>query len=105
MLRNEINDALVIFNEFGITEDRQRNLFNNGIHFDFTYGDPDPFHRNKKLGVLEFATLLKTCKYYGISIDANEIVDHPYDSSYEELVKMVYDENNKYKIKVKKVGG
>ena len=105
MLKEDIIEAVHIFDEFFLTEKRQRKVFNNGVYFDFTYGDPDPYHRNTRLGVLEFATFLKTCKFYGIEVDANYLVDHPYDTRYENLVKMVsastYEEKE---IKVKKLG-
>ena len=103
MFKDEVIEAIHVFDEFLLTEERQRKVFNNGIYFDFTYGDPDPYNRNRRLGVLEFAMLLKTCKFYGIEIDANEIVDHPYNTKYENLVKMVSNVNCEG-IKVKKIG-
>ena len=89
MLKEDIIEAVHIFDEFFLTEKRQRKVFNNGVYFDFTYGDPDPYHRKTRLGVLEFATFLKTCKFYRIEVDANYLVDHPYDVRYENLVKML----------------
>lgn len=104
MFKNEVLEAIDIFNEFSITKDRQRKIFNKGIYFDFTYGDPDPYNKNRKLGVLEIAMLLKICKFYNIQIDANNIIDHPYDFNYINIVDMVCEIKNNDKNKIKRLG-
>ena len=40
MLRDELLEILEIFDAYNISEEDQRSLFEHGLHFDFTYGDP-----------------------------------------------------------------
>ena len=62
MLNDDLNEILCIFNKFDISEEDQRRIFSKGIYFDFTYGDPDPNHRNKQLDVFGVWILLLKCK-------------------------------------------
>ena len=91
MLKNEMLEAMEIFNAYGITEERQRELFRGGIHFNFTYGDPDPMGINRRMDVFEFANMLKTFMFNGLKLEVNAMIDKPWDIKYEPLVKMITD--------------
>jgi len=49
MIKDEILEILKIFDELQIPEEMQRELFKNGLKFDFTYGDSDTNNINQHL--------------------------------------------------------
>ena len=51
MLKDEILEILDLLDKYNIPEERQRSLFEKGIHFDFTYGDPDYGNPNPTLTI------------------------------------------------------
>ena len=91
MLKEEVLGILNVFDQSGISEENQRRLFQEGIYFNFTYGDPDPYNRNKRMNIFEFADFLKSCQQLDISVDANELVSKPSDVNNEKIVETVTD--------------
>lgn len=89
MLREQVAEILDIFDKFGIPEDEQRRLFEHGLYFDFTYGDPDPNHINQHLTVFGVAILLKTCLDNNIRVNIHQLLNEPYMFRDEALVKQV----------------
>lgn len=91
MLKEELIEALTIFDSYNIPEDRQRSIITNGVHFDFTWGDPDYKRRNRFYDVFEFANFLKICTNIGVELDANDLLKNycNKDKEYEELLKAV----------------
>lgn len=86
-LKEEILEMLEIFELYQIPEDKQKELISKGgLDFDFTYGDPDPHNRNKSFNVFEVADILKVCNILSIPLDANHMIDYPFDTEYEELI-------------------
>ena len=82
-LREEINEVLDIFDEFGISEEKQLYIMQNGgVYFNFAYGT-DRHGVNRKFDCLKFARFLKFCKCAGIEINASDLV---YTSSYDEYM-------------------
>ena len=92
MLREEIQEALDLFDEFKIPEEDQRRLFEEGLHFDFTYGDPDYGNINQHLNVFGVAMLLKTCRENKIRINIKQLLKEPWMFPDESLVKKVAEE-------------
>ena len=89
MLRNELLETLDLFDQYNMTEENQRELFENGLDFNFTYGDPDPTDRNQHLTVFGVSALLKTCQEHNVEIDANALVREPYRFPNEALIKEI----------------
>lgn len=87
MLKDELMKALEIFDSYNIPEERQRQIVTDGVHFDFTYGDSDPNHRNKYFNVFDFANFLNICTLMGFEIDANAILEDSCNTEYEDLLK------------------
>ena len=52
MLKDEILEILDLLNKYNIPEESQRELFEEGLYFDFTYGDPDPTNKNQHLNYM-----------------------------------------------------
>jgi hypothetical protein len=104
MLREEIQEALDLFDEFKIPEEDQRRLFEEGLHFDFTYGDPDYSHRNQQLNVFGVAILLKTCRENHIRINTKKLLREPYMFEDEDLIKDVAKEQERTHRRVKSLG-
>ena len=104
MLREEILEILDLFDMYKIPEDDQRRLFENGLYFDFTYGDPDPRNRNQRLNVFGMGMLLKTCKENGIKLNVKQLLQEPYNFKNEELIKHVANEQTPKYTKVRKLG-
>ncbi len=88
-LIDEVFEALEIFEYYNIPEQEQRDLFNQTIYFDFTYGDPDPGKQNRYVGVLQFAKLLQICKEINLVIDVNDVLKRPWAFEHSELVHYV----------------
>ena len=87
-LREQINEALDIFDLYGISEEKQLYIIGNGgVYFNFTHGT-DRQGINRKFDPLKFARFLKFCQTSGIILDADALV---YGSSYGEgLMELVY---------------
>lgn len=89
MLRDEIEEILDLFDEYGISEIDQRSLFEKGLHFDFTYGDPDYGNPNPTLTIFGVGILLKTFKEHNMRIDIKKLLEQPYRFENEELVRAI----------------
>lgn len=89
MIKEEVLGILNVFDQSGISEENQRRLLQEGIYFDFTYGEPDFYNRNKRMNVFEFADFLRACQQLDINVDANELVSKPSDASNEKIVETV----------------
>lgn len=86
MLREEINHVLDIFDSYQMTEEQQKRVLLHGIDFDFTWGDPDPTNRNRKLDCFEAAKFLEMCRDINIDIDVDHLLSTPYDAKYEKIL-------------------
>ena len=89
MLKDEIAEIFELFDYYKIPENEQRRLFERGLYFDFTYGDPDLDRRNQHLNVFGVGILLKTCQERGIDIDIEDLLDEPEQFKNEDLVSEV----------------
>ena len=89
MLRDEIEEILDLFDEYGISEIDQRSLFEKGLHFDFTYGDPDYGNPNPTLTVFGVGILLKTFKEHNMRVNIKKLLEQPYSFENEELVRAI----------------
>ena len=87
-LREQINEALDIFDLYGISEEKQLYIIGNGgVYFNFAHGT-DRQEINRKFDPLKFARFLKFCQTSGIILDADALV---YGSSYGEgLMELVH---------------
>lgn len=103
MLRDEILEALDIFDECGISEDDQRTLFKDGLYFNYTYGDPDYNHENRHLDALKVATLIKTLKAYKKKFEVNDMLYNSYKFCYGDLVREIADMDGSF-YKIKRLG-
>ncbi len=88
-LREKINHALDVFDSYQMTEKQQMSVVLNGIDFAFTWGDPDPTNRNRKLDCFEAAEFLETCRDMGLVIDINDLLEHSCDPKYEKLLGVI----------------
>ncbi len=104
MLRDELLEILEIFDAYNISEEDQRSLFEHGLHFDFTYGDPDYGNINQHLNVFGVAMLLKTCRENKIRINVKKLLREPWMFEDEELIKKIAQVQNGYTSIVKKLG-
>lgn len=104
MLKEEILEILEIFDKYKIPEESQRKLFEHGLHFDFTYGDPDPTNKNQTLTVFGVGILLKTCLENNIRINVKQLLDAPYMFQDEELIQEVAKEQNRHYRRIKRLG-
>ena len=75
MLKDEILEVLDLFEKFQISDEKQREIFKNGLYFDYAYGDPSP--KNQHLNFFGVGILLKTCLENNIEIDVNQLIDTP----------------------------
>lgn len=89
MLREEILEVLDLFDKYQIPEEKQREIFENGLYFNYTWGDPDPKHINQHLNFYGVGILLKTCLENNIIIDVDMLLDSPYMFQNEELIKEI----------------
>ena len=87
MLKDEILEVLDLFEKFQISDEKQREIFKNGLYFDYAYGDPSP--KNQHLNFFGVGILLKTCLENNIEIDVNQLIDTPYMFGNEELIKKI----------------
>ena len=104
MLKDEILEILELFDKYKISEKDQRRLFENGIYFDFTYGDPDPSNKNQHLNIFGIGMLLKTLEENHIRININKLINEPYNFPYEALVKEVSIAQKNSYLKVRRLG-
>ena len=90
MVKEEILEILELFDQYKITEENQRIIIEEGLHLNFTFGAPDPSHRNKTLNVFGVGLLLRICEEYHIRININTIIKDPWKlPEYEELINEV----------------
>jgi hypothetical protein len=104
MLKDEIIEILDLLNKYNIPEESQRELFEKGLHFDFTYGDPDPSNKNQQLNIFGVGILLKTCLENNIRINVKKLLDEPWMFKDENLIKEVAMAQNRCKVKIKTLG-
>ena len=71
MLKDEILEILDLLDKYNIPEERQRSLFEKGIHFDFTYGDPDYGNPNPTLTIFG---IVETLFHINADVPASKIV-------------------------------
>ena len=101
MILTEILDILKIFNENNLSEDEQREIFSNGIYFDFAYDDLDIDNKNRHLNVFEVAILLKTLNHNNLPVDVSKMIKSPSDFEYPNLVRTISDLKEKKEDKIK----
>ena len=101
---DDIEEVMELFNKYKIPEYDQQRIIRNGIHFDFTYGDPDYNNINQTLDVYGVGTLLKTCSENKIRINIKQLLKEPWMFPDESLVKKVAEECRLNHIKIKKLG-
>ena len=105
MLKDEILEILDLLNKYNVPEESQRKLFEKGLYFDFTYGDPDPTNKNQHLNIFGIGILLKTCMENNIRININKLLDEPWMFQDEDLIKEVANVQYRRKVKIKTLGG
>ncbi len=101
MIKDEVIKTLELLEKYGVNEEEQRKLLNNGLEFNFTYGDPDFNNENRYLGFLEVGELIDTLDKANIPFDITELINNPWCFEYPRLVRKIADKN-KAKVKVKK---
>ncbi len=104
MLKEEILEILELFDKYEIPEESQRQLFEQGLHFDFTYGDPDPTNKNQHLNIFGIGILLKTCLENNIRINVKKLLDEPWMFQDEGLIKEIAKEQKRSYPKIKRLG-
>lgn len=104
MFKDDVMEVLNIFQEFRISGATQRKIFNEGLYFNYTWGDPDPNHINKHLDFFQVATLLRYLKHNNMKFNLNGLLKHPYNFEYPEIVKMVAGGQIPFDQKVKRRG-
>ena len=104
MLKDEILEILDLFDKYQISEDNQRKLFEKGLYFDFTYGDPDPMNKNQQLSIFGVGILLKTCLENNIRINIKQLLEEPWMFQDENLIKEVAKEQNRSYVRIKRLG-
>lgn len=104
MIRDEILEILDLLNKYNIPEEIQRTLFEKGLDFDFTYGDPDPCHRNQHLNIFGVGILLKTHLENNKRIDVEKLLREPWNFPDENLIREVAMVQNKSKLMIKTLG-
>ena len=104
MLKDEILEILDLLNKYNISEENQKKLFENGLYFDFTYGDPDPTNKNQHLNIFGIGILLKTCLENNIRINVNRLLDEPWMFQDEDLIKEVAKEQYRHSQRIRRLG-
>ena len=104
MLKEEILEILDLLNRYNIPEEKQRELFKNGLSFNFTYGDPDPTNKNQHLSIFGVGILLKTCLENNMQIDVKELINEPWAFQDQNLIKEVAMAQNHGKTRIKTLG-
>ena len=96
-LKKELNEMLKLFDYFDISEEQQRDIISNGVDFNYTWGDIDYDHRNRKFDCFKFTRFLKYCKESGVPFDMDNYLA-------EKFVFFVhdFDEKDKKSIDIKK---
>ena len=102
-LREEINEALDVFDVYGIPEEKQRYIINEGVYFCFSYGI-DRAGIDRSFDCFKFARFLTFCKNMGLDLDANKFLKECSDLKYQDLVHSFdkLDRMSKETIKSKK---
>ena len=87
-LKKELNEMLKIFNFFKISEEQQRDIISNGVHFNYTWGDIDYDHRNRQFDCFKFSRFLIYCKKCGVPFDMNNFSSVKFEFFVHEFDKM-----------------
>lgn len=99
-MKEELLEALEIYNYFRIPEEKLRMILAYGFSFDFTYGDKDREKANRHYDFLSFANFLKICKELDIDLDIKNLLENSSDNKYKEIIPMV-EAYSKYSRKLK----
>ena len=91
-LKEELDEMLNLFDYFKIPEKKQRDIIMNGVDFNYTWGDIDYNHHNRKFDCLKFTRFLKYCKESGVPFDMDNYLAekfmyfvHEFDKQDKEL--------------------
>ncbi len=103
MFRDEVIDALDTFDEFNIDEETQKKIFYNGLYLNYTYGDPDPKHKNTYLTFIQVGTLLRFLKNNNLDFNLENLLIFTHRFEYPEIAKMVVAGRIKNKAKIKTI--
>ena len=94
MIRDEIIELLDLLQKHNVTEKNQKELLlEGGLYFDYTWGDPDYNHENRRLDLFEVKILIELLDNAHIQADINEMIRMPHMFKYPELVRMIADNN------------
>ena len=92
-LKKELNEMLKLFDYFKISEEQQRDIICNGVDFNYTWGDIDYNHHNRKFDCFKFSRFLKYCKEFGIPFDMDDYLAekfmyfvHEFDKQDKEII-------------------
>ena len=86
-LREELNEMLDVFESYGISEEKQRYIINEGVYFCFSYGT-DRAGIDRDFDCFKYARFLKFCKENGYDIDGDKLV---YASTYKDgMMELVH---------------
>ena len=96
-LKKELNEMLKLFDYFKISEEQQRDIICNGVDFNYTWGDIDYNHHNRKFDCFKFSRFLKYCKESGIPFDMDNYLAEKF-----MFFVLVFDERDKKSIDIKK---
>ena len=91
MLKDEVMKTFDLLKTHNVLEEEVEKIFYNGLYFDYTYGDPDYNHQNRRLNSLQVGELIEYLDKYNIECDLNQIIQYPYNFKYPELIKMIAD--------------
>ena len=103
MVRDEILEILDLLDNVGVSEENKRKIFSDGLFFDFTYGDPDPKHKNRHLNIFGIGMLIKTLKEERNRISINKIIDAPHTFYDDDLIRAISDIQSGYS-RIRKLG-
>ena len=91
MFRDDVMEVLDIFQEYHISAATQRQVFEKGLYFNYTWGDPDPYGQNKLLDFFQVGTLLAYLKHNNMKFNVKKLFELPYAFEYPEIVEMIAD--------------
>ena len=91
MFKDDVMEVLDIFQEYHVSAETQREVLLNGLYFNYTWGDPDPYGQNKFLNFFQVGTLLRYLKHNNMEFDVEKLFHLPYDFEYPEIVAMIAD--------------
>ena len=84
-LREELDETLDVFDAYGISEEKQRYIINEGVYFCFSHGT-DRAGIDRSFDCFKFARFLTFCKNMGLDLDANKFLKECSDLKYQDLV-------------------